>query len=283
MAHNNIEQLKILIKLLDKVENDIYLHIDKKSSINEKEFCSFVSKAKIHIYKKYTVYHADITQTKCQLFLLREAIKVYHDYYHFISGQDMPIKKHEELLAFFKKNKGKEFIHFEEDGYCNKDNCKYYHLFFGIINKYPNSIISRICKRLDLISLNIQKRIKINRKFYCGANWFSITHSLAEDYCMYHKEIIKKVKWTISSDEYVLQTYYRIYRKKDFPLYSNTKDDYDYSGLARMIDWKRGNPYTYRIGDYEELINSSNRMFARKFDYNVDKDIIYRIKEYIEK
>ena len=31
MAHDNMEQLLSLIKLLDWPENDIYLHIDKKN------------------------------------------------------------------------------------------------------------------------------------------------------------------------------------------------------------------------------------------------------------
>lgn len=31
------------------------------------------------------------------------------------------------------------------------------------------------------------------------------------------------------------------------------------------IDWKRGNPYTFEDGDYEELI-ASDYLFARKFD-----------------
>ena len=33
----------------------------------------------------------------------------------------------------------------------------------------------------------------------------------------------------------------------------------------RWIDWKRGNPYTFEDGDYEELI-ASDYLFARKFD-----------------
>ena len=35
MCHNNFEQLKLLLKLLDDERNDIYVHIDKKA----KSFC----------------------------------------------------------------------------------------------------------------------------------------------------------------------------------------------------------------------------------------------------
>ena len=44
----------------------------------------------------------------------------------------------------------------------------------------------------------------------------------------------------------------------------------------RKIDWERGNPYVWHEKDYDELINSEY-LFARKFDENVDKNIIDKI------
>lgn len=56
MAHKNPIQLSILLKLLDYEENDIYLHIDKKSvDINTSSIGYEVKKAHIHIYCKYAV------------------------------------------------------------------------------------------------------------------------------------------------------------------------------------------------------------------------------------
>ena len=49
MAHDNEEQLRILIDALDYQENDVYLHIDKKSDLNIKTFST--ENAKLHIYK----------------------------------------------------------------------------------------------------------------------------------------------------------------------------------------------------------------------------------------
>ena len=50
----------------------------------------------------------------------------------------------------------------------------------------------------------------------------------------------------------------------------------------RYIDWNRGNPYIWRNKDYDELINSEY-LFARKFDYNKDKEIINRIYDFLTK
>lgn len=41
----------------------------------------------------------------------------------------------------------------------------------------------------------------------------------------------------------------------------------------RFIDWERGKPYTFTIEDYDMLIHSPD-LFARKFDENIDSDII---------
>lgn len=281
MAHNNQEQLKILVKLLDSDENDIFLHIDKKNKdINVADIYKNVKKARLHIFRKYKVYHAGISQTKCQMYLLEEASKTYHDYYHLISNADLPLKNNKDIADFFEKNQGKQFIHFEDKGFCNKETCKYYHFFYSWSSATNNRMLRNILEKAECVSLTIQKQLGICRKFYCGANWYSITHELAQDFCAHNKEILKRVRWTISSDELVLQTFVRCISQKQYFLYAETKTCDDYTSLERAIDWNRGNPYVWRSSDYDELM-SSTYLFARKFDSNIDKDIIVRISDFL--
>ena len=47
----------------------------------------------------------------------------------------------------------------------------------------------------------------------------------------------------------------------------------EFQGCLWEIDCKRGRPYIWRKEDYEYL-SHSNRLFARKFDENVDEEII---------
>lgn len=54
----------------------------------------------------------------------------------------------------------------------------------------------------------------------------------------------------------------------------------DYKSCLREIDFKNGNPYIYRINDFNKLINSEN-LFARKFDSRIDKEIINEIFNYL--
>lgn len=278
MAHDSMEQLKILLHLLDHEENDIYLHIDKKSDIQEAECSACVSRAHIHTYKRYAVYHADITQTECQMFLLREAVKQKHDYYHLISGHDLPIRKHSEIVAFFEANKGKQFIHFASEE-CQYDAFIYYHFLHGWMKKHPKSILMGIAWRLEDFLLRLQKRLHVHRRFYYGANWFSITHELAEEYCRCYKKMLRKVRWTISSDELILQTFYKTMATGSYELYKQEESPGNYVTSARLIDMSTGKPYVWRLTDYEELIHS-DRMFARKFNWDTDKEIILKIAEH---
>ncbi|TYZ29824.1 beta-1,6-N-acetylglucosaminyltransferase [Selenomonas caprae] len=265
MAHDNFRQLMILLKLLDSVNNDIYLHIDKKTRyINIDMLKNCVLEAKIHVYMEYDVKWAGISQTKCQMFLLEQAIQKYHDYYHLLSGHDLPLHCNDTIEKFFYNNAGKEFIHFESFDYCLKDNCRYYNLGNGLLSK---------------VFICIQKAFRVNRKLYCGANWFSITHRLGCDLVKHKIDILRKVRFTISSDEYILQTFYRTMTNNNYVLYNTNVNDY--SSVTRMIDWDRGSPYVWQVDDFYQLIDSG-RMFARKFDERIDNEIIEKVVRYID-
>lgn len=277
MAHDNESQLRLLLSSLDYPENEIYLHIDRKSCLDNSLFRT--QKAALHVYQCFSVYWGDLSQTKCQIFLLKEAIKEKHDYYHLISGHDFPIKMHSQILEFFRENYGKQFIHFESNDYCMKEACRYYHFLAPIKARCVNCNLKyRIGRVEEFIFLKFQRKLGVTRQLYCGANWYSITHDLAKEFCLNSKKILRKVRWTFSSDEYVLQTFYRTMTKSQYELYAETEDPYDYHCVSREIDWHRGTPYVWRNEDFDSLINSE-RMFARKFDINIDSSIIERIYE----
>lgn len=278
MAHNNAEQLKLLIKALDYPENDIYLHIDKKS--NELDFEVFqncTASAKIYVYSRYKVYWADLSQTKCQFFLLTKAVCSYHDYYHLISGADFPIKRHKDIIRFFQSNAGNEFVHFESYQPCKKETCTTFHFFQGKINRTSNKYIRKVLGTLETCSITVQKKLGIQRTFYCGANWFSITHKLASELVSNQKRLIKKVRFTICSDEFVLQTY--LMSEGDITGKSKSEEN-NYQSIMRAIDWQRGTPYIWKKQDYRQLIESEY-LFARKFDEKVDRLIINQISDYL--
>ena len=52
--------------------------------------------------------------------------------------------------------------------------------------------------------------------------------------------------------------------------------DNDQHAIMRLIDWDRGTPYVFRSSDWQEIQNS-DLLFARKFDPEIDSEIIEKI------
>ena len=50
----------------------------------------------------------------------------------------------------------------------------------------------------------------------------------------------------------------------------------EYRSCMREVDWNRGDPYVWRIDDFDTLM-SSEKLFARKFDEKVDNEIINKL------
>ena len=96
LAHRNWDQLTILLKLLDDNLNDIYLHIDKKSILSDEQieiFKEAVTKSKLVLVNRVSVSWGGYSIVEGEIALLREATSnEEYQYYHLISGQDLPIK-----------------------------------------------------------------------------------------------------------------------------------------------------------------------------------------------
>ena len=104
-----------------------------------------------------------------------------------------------------------------------------------------------------------------------GAQWFSITHDFAL-YLLHERHLIDKYfSKGLCTDEIFLQSI----------AYSSPYKDSIVDNNMRLIDWHRGNPYTFTISDYEQLI-TSDCLFARKFDENIDMDIVVKLFDYIQ-
>ena len=103
MAHNDFYILEKLICLLDHDRNDIYIHIDKK--VKEFDFDYYknlVNKSRLfYTEKRVDVRWGDYSQIECELTMLECAVKNGAQYYHLISGVDMPLKKAEEMHKFY--------------------------------------------------------------------------------------------------------------------------------------------------------------------------------------
>lgn len=272
MAHDRFEILEKLLSALDYSGNDIYIHIDKKTKAYPKEklisVCRF---SKIHfIDSRIRVTWGGYSQIEAELALLTEASKGNYDYYHFISGIDMPLIKQSELHSFLEQHLGTEFISLNA-GWAATDGVKIrYQLFYPFqetVGRNYSTLLGRISHRLQVL----QQKIGVCRnkaiRFEGGSSYFSITHELVLFLLSNKKKIHKLFSATSCCDEIFLQTIIADtkFEKKIFD------PENPYRSNMRMIDFKRGNPYTFTIDDWQELLESK-KWFVRKVGSATEKE-----------
>lgn len=264
IAHNNWWQLKKLIECLDSDTHDIYVHVDKKSKdFDESYFRNSVTKSSLKFYREFEVYWGGFSQVQVEIFLLKQAYTNGYDYYHIISGSDLPLKNNEKIDSFFEKNNGKEFILYDEDALKGNPEisrrAKYYHYLQNYRRRYAEKWKNSFFTFCERISLVLQIVFGVNRvksldwQIKYGSQWVSITDELVKVILANEEKITSVFSYTNCADELFIQTIAFNCGFKDHIFQPVGKQ----AANLRCIDWSRGkngNPYTYRLKDIDMLI-----------------------------
>lgn len=279
MAHQDDYTFRSLLTLLNDERNDIFIHMDKKNNnYRTEDICEIIKTSRVYHCEPINCSWGGFSLIRAELELLELATKTdNYQYYHLLSGQDLPLKDQDTIHDFFHSNSGKEFIRFNFPDFRYKSRVDVYHLFQDIFGRKASN-------RLNSLFLGLQRIIGINRnkhvQFQKGTQWFSITDQFARYVVSKKKWIYSVFKYTFCPDELVIQTLFINSPFKD-NLYHREFDN-DCIAIVRLIDWMRGSPYVFRKEDFEELINSPY-MYARKFDCHIDKTIIDLIVNSLKK
>lgn len=289
-THDNVEISEKLLELYDDKNIDFYFLIDKKAKTYDEERLKKVCKeSKVYFVPKINIYWGSFSQIQAEYILLENAVKKSYDYYHLISGCDIPLYTKNEFFDFFEQNKGKEFVEYSPKEIAEKnkvqDRVKYYYVFIESVRE--KSVIKRKPKTfLREFFLKLQKLLKIDRtkgkEFQYGSNWFDITDDFAK-YVLKNKQwVIKHFKKTCCADELFMQTLLF-----NSPFYSNNyyclNEKNRILQRNRYTDWTRGQPYTFRKEDYNEIINIKESLFIRKFNYKNDAEIVNKLFDWLRK
>jgi hypothetical protein len=194
--------------------------------------------------------------------------------FHLISGQDFPIKSANEIVKFFEENSGKQFMenfampaaHWSEGGMNRVQYWYFYDLFNN--KKRPGRFVNAAVQK-------IQRALRIKRKWsqflpllHGGGSWWSITRPCAEYIVKYGKNnpaLLQRLKYTLCPEEIYFQTIVM-----NSPFANQVVSDH-----KRYIDWESRNgnsPANLDMTDLEKLI-SSDKLFARKFEYPVSQEL----------
>ena len=279
MAHKNYKQLSTLIKLLDNPRVDIYLHVDKRSPKYTPPRTKYSQLLQI---PNMRTNWGGFSLVECELCLLEKALASgTYSFIHLLSGQDLPIKPLNEILAFFDDHEQFNFIFYNkpEGSTGNYHRVRYYHPFQDI--KPRRRSIWSVSQR---IIVDIQKCIGIDRTkkyegtFKSGSQWWSIKPDLAEFILSERDQIYRLFRYTMC-DEMFVQT---LVFNSDYYNTLYIKEEFDQHANQRMIVFQNGAPHIWTMRDFEKVKNS-DLLFARKFDEKVDADIINAIVRLVER
>lgn len=281
LAHSNEYVLKKLLSSIDDERNDIYVHIDLKSSIDLLSIKKSVSKSRIFIFKEKPIYWGHTSMIDVELFLYSKAVSTMeYSYYHLLSGVDLPLKTQDEIHSFFSRHQGLEFIGFSQ-AMIDIEKVNKIHLFPKNLRVKENEYSNRLKRKIRTIFIQLQRLCNYNRhkniEFKFGAIWTSLTHPLVLDLIKERDTFLKLYRYSSCVDEIYKHTfvYNSKYREKVYDINN------ELNSCLRMIDWYRGDPYTFTIDDFN-LLKNSKYFFARKFDQNIDRDIIDKLCDNLE-
>jgi len=234
---------------------------------------------------------------------MRRSLDFDYDYFINLSGQCYPTKSIKFINEFFNVNHGYSFIEHKKipdyslasDGRISRFRYKYYKVPFGELfryrpfsgKRYDASIFASIQKlvnrklfygrRYDANLFAWTPRI-LNRdieklNLYGGSTWFFLRRKHVEyilDFINNNKEIVRFFRRVWAPDEHFFQTILAGEYSK-----GEIKND-----NLRYVDWSTDGsetpPRTLRIKDFDKIV-TSGKLFARKFDENVDKEILDKI------
>lgn len=287
LCHKNPEQINLLLQKLELFDCDIYLHIDKK---RYKEIIMLLNKkSNIHIIDYENSYDVkwggiEMIQATLDLIDLIQNSKVKYDYLWLLSGQDYIIKNPNLIINEMSNNLDNDYIEI-----IDKNNSSYqrYKKLYDVYYwnwMTKDKIVFKIIKRLYMIftggfvhTFNIFLRKKpFEFDFYFGSQWWTLKSSVAYqilEYSKKHPDIIEYYKHSIIPDECFFQTIY-------MHLFNNNNR----KGNLTFVNWKgkSRSPDIIKSDDINVLLEKNNYYFARKFDINIDKDIIKLIDNNIE-
>ena len=266
IAHSNFYVLEIALKLIDDERNDVYIHIDKKvKDFDFEYYCGLCRFSNVYFTKKrYSVKWGSPVLVKAEMLLFDMAYKNKYDYYHLISGSDLPIKSQDHIHSFFDANRYQFITATDLDIYRFR------------LSKFNFDLGIPINKKAAPYLYTIQNKLKIDRMkhdnhtIYKGSEWVSISHECVGLLLRNKRWIMKRIRFSLCADEIYKQTVI---------LNSHIANKVYPGGNMRLIDWERReneSPHTFTIDDYE-MIMESDCLFARKFVAEKDREIIDKI------
>ena len=271
LTHGNFAILEKQLRFLDSENADFFIHVDAKADFDEERFSAVTERSRVTFVPRRRISWGHFAIAEAELELLRAAAPGRYDYYHLLSGVDVPVKSRAYIEEYFTRAPGTNYVNFLAPEISRAD--LYRVMFYYPMQRY-NIRKPAVRRALRNFSAAVQLGFGVDRTrrlpdgfaFQKGAQWFSITHALAAYLLEKESEIRGIFSDTYCPDEMFVQT--EIINSPFRDTLPENAFCNDYASCLRYIDWERGNPYTFTDADLAELLSTpETALFARKFDY----------------
>jgi len=273
-AHKNAGQVVRLIEQLDCEDAVFAIHIDKKSPFNVYDEVTSALKARKNIIflERLGVTYAGWSQCKVVFSALNRLCVegLQWDYFIHLSGQDYPIKPISYIHEWLELHRGTNFI---DARLIDKLEWR---LRGSVRRRYQWLAIEqshRVCRLPIPLSPFNHLRIK-----YYGSGWYMITREFCNWVVESNAEtrIARRFRHTTSPDEFVMQDLIMA-----GPFRDTVECDNRRFFIFRDHNNKRLQHPLNLTMDHLEKVMQSSAFFARKFDQEVDDEIINTISQNI--
>lgn len=281
LVHKNPKQVCRLIKNIYSSSDFLYVNVFENNSPKEnweKEFKEFESDSFFTIFK-YGRSWGRFSVVDAMLDSMREFACFDYDYFINLSGQCYPLKSIDSIKRSLHN---KDFAYMEtfklpwrgwgKRGGLDRVECAYYrNPFFILYDVLSNKMLgSSKYERRGFIRLpRINRQLPYNLVPYGGSAWFCLTKKHVDyvlEYLSGKPDLVDFFRRTFAPDEIFFQTIIMNSPLKDTVMNDN----------LRYIDWSRKgvfHPALLTIDDKDNLLTSS-KLFARKFDIELNEEIL---------
>ena len=273
LAHNDPSLLKTLVSSLDDSRNEIYVHWDAKSGdVPELQ----TNNAHLYILEnRIKVNWAGYSMVEAEYNLFKAAYENGpYEYYHLLSGTDLPIKTQDYIHGQCERMTGTEFIGFADAPQSEID-YRVQHFFLFPERFKGAGIVKRAIRSICLLAQDLDGYRRTDVTVKKGSQWCSVTQAFVEYLLSKEEEVRHLFNHTFCPDELFIQTVCI-----NSPFKDKVKEaGSEFEGNLRFIKWVDGELLPITMEDLPAL-KISDRWFARKFS-SKDPALINEIKEMI--
>lgn len=299
LAHKNPLQLGRMIERLDDGASKFFIHLDAKTPIEPFTAClegahiRFIDKRERCVWGDFSIVQATIR--------LMEAASKEQGFFILMSGQDYPIQSQEYINDFLERNKEFDFIEIEplEEKWkpkMVKDKLEHYHILHSEERGHSNcyapfahcSVFQKLRTLMHLLKgrlsmknfkllCSLPKRIAPFERQYAGSQFWAFserTFYAVLNYIREHKAALEGYyKYTSSPDEIYFHSVLMDLVAKDSTI--KLKEQITYVNYFRKNN-------VFITEDFDKLTSAKGKLFARKFDTDIDIEILNKLDSYQE-